>query len=58
MSIYMVAKSLKEACDKQGKKIKELEREAITSLGKEFIGESNVLYGKDLYARVSKCSFK
>ena len=44
----MVAKSLKEAFDKQGKKIKELEREAITSLGKEFIGESNVLYGKDL----------
>lgn len=43
-----LAKSLKEAFDNQGKKILELEREAMISVGKEFLGESNSLFGKDL----------
>jgi len=40
--------SLKETFDSMDKKVIDLEREAMYNIGREFIGEHNALYGKDL----------
>lgn len=47
-SLKTLAKSLKEQFDSQRAKVRELEREGMASIGREFIGEHNSLYAKDL----------
>ena len=43
-----LAKDLKQLFDSQSGKILELQQEAMLNVGKEFIGEHNALYGKDV----------
>jgi len=43
-----LAKSIRDDFDAQQREIKELEKTAMVALGSEFIGESNLLYAKDL----------
>lgn len=43
-----LANSLKNSFDAQDSKINELQKEAMVSIGKEFIGEHNAIYGKDV----------
>ena len=43
-----LAKTLKQVFDSQNEKVAELQKEAMVAIGKEFIGEHNSLYGKDV----------
>lgn len=43
-----LANNLKNLFDSQDSKINELQKIAMVSLGKEFIGEHNAIYGKDI----------
>lgn len=47
-TIKSLAKDVTSSLDTYEKKLHGLERNAMMELGKEFLGESNVLYGKDL----------
>lgn len=47
-ALKSLAKDIKQLFDSQNEKIRELQKEAMVALGKEFIGEHNSLYGKDL----------
>jgi len=43
-----LAKDLKQLFDSQNEKVRDLQKEAMVSIGREFIGEHNSLYGKDV----------
>ena len=51
--LKQLARELKQLFDEQGKKVGELQEEALRAIGKEFIGSYNSLYGKDLADIVS-----
>lgn len=43
-----LAQNLKQTFDSQDRKVNDLQKEAMVAIGKEFIGEHNALYGKDV----------
>lgn len=47
-SLMNTARSIKEMFDRQDNKIHDLEEEAMMNVGESFIGNTNILYGKDL----------
>lgn len=47
-TLASTAKNIKEMFDRQDKKIRDLEEEAMVNVGEAFIGSNNILYGKDL----------
>ena len=48
IALKNLASDLQKAFDQQYEKVRSAEREAMVSLGKNFIGEHNALYGKDV----------